>query len=119
MAKRYHESKKSGLDHAADKFNDEVRHDRDGENFSFRRDRMMDGAYAGMEPRRRQELEDAGMIREDHTQVANLPQNVMMKPYPKTGPYNPSGIDDTIRGVDGQMDYDDSKRAEHFFPKKV
>jgi len=75
--------------------------------------------YAGMEPRRRQELEDAGMIHEDHRAIANLPQNVMIKEYPKPGPYIPEVIDDTIAGVDRQMDYDDNKRREHFYPKKV
>lgn len=75
--------------------------------------------YAGMEPRRRQELEDAGMIREDHSQVANLPQNVIMRAYPQTGPYSPEKIDDTIRGVDRQMDYDDSKQRSGMKPRKV
>lgn len=75
--------------------------------------------YAGMEPRRRQEMEDAGMIHEDHRAIANLPQNVMIKEYPKAGPYMPEGLDDTIAGVDRQMDYDDEKRAMNFYPKKV
>ena len=65
------------------------------------------------------EAHDRSMIREDHRAIANLPQEVMIKPYPKTGPYMPEDLDDTIRGVDRQMDYDDNKRAEHFFPKKV
>ena len=75
--------------------------------------------YAGMEPRRRQEMEDAGMIHEDHSAIANLPQNVMIKKYPESGPYMPEGLDDTIAGVDRQMDYDDEKRREHMYPKKV
>jgi hypothetical protein len=64
-------------------------------------------------------MEDAGMIHEDMRAIANLPQEVMIKPYPRTGPYNPEGLDDTIKGVDRQMDYDDSKRAASFYPKKV
>jgi len=75
--------------------------------------------YAGAEPRRRQEMEDAGMIHEDHRAIANLPQNVMIKPYPMTGPYNPEILDDTIAGIDRQMDYDDHKREDNFYPKKV
>lgn len=82
------------------------------------RDRV-DEHYAGMEPRRRQELEDAGMIHEDHRAVANLPQEVMIKAYPRTGPYLPEVLDDTLEGVDRQMDYDDSQRRKHFAPKKV
>ena len=139
MAKRYYQSRKDRRDesigemrykrenpndrskHMPDKFNDEYRHDRGDERADYRRSRTMSDNefYAGMEPRRRQELEDAGMIREDHNEIANLPQDVRMTPYPKTGPYLPEGLDDTIRGVDHQMDYDDGKRREHFYPKKV
>jgi len=85
----------------------------------YRSSAVGDGMYAGAEPRRRQEMYDAGMIHEDHRAIANLPQQVMIKPYPMTGPYLPEGLDDTIRGIDHQMDYDDSQRAKHFFPKKV
>lgn len=79
----------------------------------------MDGAYSGQDARRTQEMEDAGMIREDRSKIANLPQEVMIKPYPKTGPYLPEDLDDTIAGVDKQMDYDDSQRRKTFMPKKV
>ncbi len=75
--------------------------------------------YAGMEPRRRQEMEDAGMIHENHSAIANLPQEVMIKPYPVPRNYLPEVLDDTLHGVDKQMDYDDNKRREHFMPKKV
>lgn len=75
--------------------------------------------YAGMESRRRSELEDAGMIHEDHRAIANLPQEVMIKPYPRTGPYLPEELDDSMEGVDRQMDFDDSQRRRHFYPKKV
>lgn len=81
---------------------------------------MSDGYYAGEAGRRTQEMEDAGMIHEDRSQIANLPQEVMMKPYPMTGPYMPEGLDDTIKGVDHQMDVlDDRQRAKHNVPKKV
>jgi|GEM_PF-938588 hypothetical protein len=107
-----------GINHKPDHFNDEFHHDRDKERGMYR-GRLTNGElYAGMEPRRRQELEDAGMIHEDHMAIANLPQHPMIKPYPRTGPYNPEVLDDTIRGVDGQMDYDDEQRASHFYPKK-
>lgn len=76
------------------------------------------GYYEGLHNRRRQEMEDAGMIREDHNAVANLPQEVMMKEYPKTGPYMPEYLDDTIRGIDWQMDEDDRKRTDTFNPHK-
>lgn len=143
MAKRYHQSKKDRRDesmgmkdhykmidkemasdgrskHRPDSFNDEKRSSRGNEKADYRRFKALgEEIYAGSEPRRRQEMQDAGMIYEDHRAIANLPQNVMMKEYPKTGPYIPEGLDDTIRGVDHQMDYDDQQRRAHFYPKKV
>lgn len=113
------------MNHSADHFNDEHRSNKDSKmgnmGFSDRiaRQANMNEFYAGMNPRRRQELEDAGMINEDQSQIANLPQEVMMKPYPMTGPYMPEGLEDTIKGVDDQMDYDDSQRRAHWYPKKV
>ena len=79
----------------------------------------MKGYYEGETGRRTQEMEDAGMIHEDRSAIANLPQEVMFKTYPRTGPYMPENLDDTIKGVDKQMDMDDSKRREHMVPKKV
>lgn len=114
-----------GINHEMDHFNDEMRHEKDmrhgGMGFDNKISRMANRNefYAGMEPRRRQELEDAGMIGEDPRAIANLPQQVMIKPYPRTGPYMPEGLNDDIRGVDDQMDYDDSQRARHWYPKKV
>jgi len=115
--KRYHSG---GINHHSDKFNDEMRHNKDSRDggMGFHAPKSAE-LYAGMEPRRRQELEDAGMIHEDHRAIANLPQEVMIKPYPRTGPYLPEGLDDTIKGVDDQMDYDDKQRRAHFYPKKV
>ena len=77
-----------------------------------------EGYYEGHHSRRHQEMHDGGMIHEDHSQIANLPQHVMIKAYPKTGPYIPEMIDDTIRGVDRQMDMDDRGRAKNFAPHK-
>lgn len=102
MAKRYHQSKMDRMD----------------ESEGMKR-RMGDGEYAGYSGRRTQEMEDAGMIKEDRGAIANLPQEVMMKPYPKGYSYMPEDLDDTIRGVDHQIGLDDSKRREHFMPKKV
>jgi len=117
MAKRKYSS---SVNQHADKFNDEHRSQKDsGERGMTRGPLTSAEMYAGMEPRRRQELEDAGMIHEDHRAIANLPQEVMIKSYPKTGPYLPEILDDTIKGVDGQMDYDDNHRRAHFYPKKV
>ena len=124
MARRYGSEKGSMWTEHSDKFNDEKKHQKSPmRSGPYHYDRegsyMTEGNYEGSGGRRRQEMMDAGMIHEDHTQIANLPQNVMIRPYPKTGPYLPEDIDDTIVGVDNQMDYDDNKRAAHFYPKKV
>ena len=64
--------------------------------------------YAGIDPRRRQEVADAGMIREDHRAMANLPTREIHHEYPQAGYYFTPYIDDTIRGLDNQND-DDGK----------
>lgn len=114
---RYYDSKGSSVSNKRDRFNDEERHDSD--RYKMESSKVNDGSYSGELARRTQEMEDAGMIREDRSAIANLPQNVMIKPYPKTGPWMPEDLEDTIKGVDEQMDFDDKKRAAHFYPKKV
>lgn len=68
--------------------------------------------YAGRSSRRSQEHRDSMMICEDHNAIANLPQQVMMREYPKFMYGLEPGLDDTIRGVDKQMygDMNDMKR---------
>jgi len=77
------------------------------------------GHYEGPASRRSQEMEDAGMIRENHAAIANLPQEVMIKPWPSAGSYLPEEIDDTISGINRQVNLDDNKRNAHLVPKKV
>ena len=54
---------------------------------------------------------DSGMIGEDHHSFANMPQEVMMKPYPRfeygLDPY----LNDTSSGIDNQM-YDDMSQMK-------
>lgn len=134
MAKRHHQSKRAraheriGMEHhygehvtEAGRRNESeaMRHHSDRGGMIVDRHRGMEGHYSGMEARRHQEMQDAGMIHSDPHAIANLPQNVMIKMYPKTGPYLPEILDDTIRGIDHQMDYDDSQRRKNFYPKKV
>jgi|SRR5271165_6920003 hypothetical protein len=102
MAKRFHKSES-----------------RSHERSEHRKHSMRSGHYAGAEPRRRQEMEDAGMIHEDHSAVANLPQEVMMKSYPKPMGWLPEDLDDTIRGIEHQQNGDNRKKMEHFYPRKV
>lgn len=81
--------------------------------------RHHDGHYEGMHDRRRQEMQDAGMIHEDHSAIANMPQHVMIKPYSKNHDYLPEDLDDTISGIDRQIGMDNHKRKMHNVPKKV
>lgn len=74
--------------------------------------------YAGYDPRRKQERMDASMISEDHNAPANLPQNVVMKPWPMERGYTPEVLDDTIGGIDAQMDADNGQKMRQFKPHK-
>lgn len=60
-----------------------------------------------------------GYLTEDHNQVANLPQNVVYRPYGDPIGYLDQRIDDTISGIDRQRGIDMKKAMDHFFPKKV
>lgn len=69
--------------------------------------------------RRHKEMYANGMISEDHSAIANMPQSIKMTEYAQTGPWMPEPLDDTIRGVDKQMNADDSKRRAQLKPSKV
>jgi hypothetical protein len=76
--------------------------------------------YAGREARKHQEMEDSSMIGHSHHEHhANMPQELIMKDYPRPENYLPEDLDDTIHGVDSQVNEDKSKRSSHFKPKKV
>lgn len=67
---------------------------------------------------RHRSMESAGMISEDKGQVANLPQHVVNKPWPRAhagfgGEYN-----DNISGIDQQIDQDEAGARRHKAPKK-
>jgi len=55
---------------------------------------------------RRESLDDGfmGMISEDHSAPANLPQGVVHKYYPKCSYLDMHELDDTIRGIDDTID---------------
>lgn len=125
MMARNHKMASSHHSHNRNKFNDSRRHEQDfpagdvnfNPNLAMRAN--MNEYYAGMPAKKRQEIEDASMIHEDQNAIANLPQYVKIAPYPMSYKYLPEGLDDTIRGVDSQIDYDDDQRSDHFYPKKV
>ena len=63
----------------------------------FMRTRLFGGEfYAGLDPRRRQELADGGMVRESKEAMANLPRQAIHCEYPTVGFYQSPYIDDGI-----------------------
>lgn len=64
------------------------------------------------------EEKDAGMIKNDFSKLANLPTEVMMKPFPPCPAYMDYDIDDNIRGIDRQEGADDAARRRGFDPHK-
>jgi len=49
---------------------------------------------------RKMERRDSEMIGEDRSAIANMPQNVVYREYPKNGKYLYSQIDDGKSGID-------------------
>lgn len=66
------------------------------------------GSYEGIDERRRQEASDAAMMGSARGH-ANMPQEVIMKDYPKVGSSMPENLDDTMKGIDKQIKADSSK----------
>jgi len=76
------------------------------------------GAYEGMDSRRSQESADFNMMGLDSSSVANMPQNVVYKAWPSAGNYSDYGLNDTIGGVNKQMNEDGAKMKKHLQPGK-
>lgn len=72
--------------------------------------------YAGVDPRRRQELADGGMIREDLKGMANLPRQAIHCEFPQAPFYSSNYIDATERGVDEELDDNNSSMARYLNP---
>ena len=75
--------------------------------------------YAGIDERRAMEARDSRMIGEDRSAIANLPQQVIMKEYPKMHGYLPENLDDTDSGIMRQVGEDNAQKMRHLKPKKV
>ncbi|RPJ66151.1 MAG: hypothetical protein EHM20_17650 [Alphaproteobacteria bacterium] len=80
--------------------------DRSVEN-AYRRAREIGGEFGGgLDPRRRQEAADAGLIREDHTQMANLPRMAQHHEFPVGGYYMTPYLDATrLEGVENRHQF--------------
>lgn len=64
------------------------------------------GSYEGMSETRKQERKDGSMLSEDKNAVANMPQNVKYVAWPRADRGLECNMDDTINGVNEQMDMD-------------
>ena len=74
---------------------------------AFNRTRDMENEfYAGVDPRRRQEVAEGGIVKEDLNAMANLPRQAIHHEYPQAGYYASQYIDDTVRGADPKRDDD-------------
>ncbi len=76
--------------------------------------RSYEADYEGpLNKARRMEADDFEMIREDKSACANLPQQVKYHAWPEPGYYAESDLDDTIRGIDKQLDADGAQMRRH------
>lgn len=93
-------------------------HHRDNGPYDIALHRLGDEFYAGMRGRTVQEHEDYTMLHEDRHAIANMPQQVIMKEYPRRHYSMDENLNDDIRGVDVQQ-RDDGKRQKHGpYPEK-
>lgn len=58
----------------------------------------MSDIYGGIDPRRRQEMADSGMIRTDFNAMANCPTQAIHHEWPLVSYYQNPYIDDTVVG---------------------
>lgn len=126
--KRFHKSKnsKNGL-YNGNGLNNERRnysrdplkqmHDANGP-YDVAMHRLGDEFYAGYRGRTVQEHADYTMLNEDRNAIANMPQNVIMKMYPKINYSMQEGLNDDIRGVDYQINQDGKRQKKGEFPEK-
>ena len=56
---------------------------------------MYSSFYAGLDPRRRQEAADGGMVKEDRGAMANLSNKPVHREYPPAGYYSTPYLDDS------------------------
>ena len=68
--------------------------------------------------KKRHHSSERSEISESKSSVANMPQEVSYKPWPKGGHYEDYYLDDTISGIDKQMDEDGMKMKKHLQPGK-
>ena len=71
-----------------------------GEMRSFmafdRVEEMYSAFYAGLDPRRKQEMADGGMVKEDRNAMANLSPTPISREYPPAAFWSSPYIDDSV-----------------------
>jgi hypothetical protein len=66
-------------------------------DFSYDRvEELYSSFYAGLDPRRRTEMADGGMVSEDRNAMANLSNTGFQKEYPRAGYYTNPYIQDSV-----------------------
>lgn len=64
--------------------------------YAYERDRQIGGEFGGgLDPRRRMEVADGGLLREDPTAMANLPRMAQHHEFPASGYYMTPYLDAT------------------------
>lgn len=76
-----------------------------------------DEYYAGMAGSKKQQRMDGSMISKDMSAIANMPQSVVMREYPKVD-YASYDLNDTMRVVDYQMKADMKGKKKGAMPEK-
>lgn len=69
--------------------------------------------------RRAAEAHDFNMFGHSHDEIANMPSEVKMHAWEKVHDYMAGTEDDTIHGIDKQIDHDESKVKSHLKPRKA
>ena len=78
------------------------------------------GSYEGVDERRKQENEDSSLFGKSQTKYfANMPTEVIFKSVAEPFGGMTDGLDDTLRGVDKQIERDIRGMDKHLMPKKV
>lgn len=80
--------------------------------------RMGDDYSSGLKNRERMEASDYSMISEDHSAIANLPQQPIYKEWPKVNYHGDFEMEDNIGGIDRQIDSDSAGMRKHRSTKK-